>query len=174
MGFTADNNSDGSYAFDAPTKWDTLLYDGTTQQSFIDDNQQQRAAVMISGDADGNNGELFFDGADAEAANGGKMVSMFAPSTFQDGSSDGSHIAPNQAGAGLLYPSLDPGNYFVPSPLELAMMADDGWTTKYNLTPTNGLTVTPEPSQYAGLGLGALGLLGLGFKARRRKATADA
>jgi hypothetical protein len=172
MGFSAYNNADGTYSFTtnggtgtaAPTIWDTHLFDKTTNQLFTLDTPAQRAAAMVSGDANDVGSKLYFTGMNANLTNGGNLVQMSAPSTFVEGSSDGSHIDPNQPGAGLLYPALQSGVYLTPTPLELSMLSDIGWK----------LSAAPEPSQYAGLGLGTLGLAGLALKARRRKATANA
>jgi len=173
MGFAAFNKADGNYDFQSnggsgqldPTLWDTKLYDGTTNQSFITDTVAQRQAVMISGDGNGNGGQLFFAGANAKSIIGGQGVGMYAPSAFQDGSSDGSHIASDQPdGGGLLYYATSGGTYDTPSPLELAMMQDIGWKT------TNGnASAAPEPGQIAVLSLAAFGILGLTLRARKRK-----
>lgn len=171
MGFAAFNKSDGSYRFSAnggagsaaPTLWTTHLFDATTNQAFTADTQAQRQAVMVSGD----NSQLQFTGIAAQAANGGNRISMYAPTSFQLGSSDGSHIASNQAGAGLLYPAINTGVYLTPSKLELAMLQDIGWRT-------NNSPAVPEASTTTSFGLLiALGLGGLGLAARRRVAKAQ-
>ena len=173
MGFAAFNQEDGSYDFNGsngygpldPTLWDTKLYDGTTHQFFITDTVAQRQAIMISGDGNGNGGQLFFAGANALSIIGGKGVGMYAPSTFQDGSSDGSHIASDQPdGGGLLYYATSGGTYDTPSPLELAMMQDIGWKTT-----SGNASAAPEPGQIAVLSLAAFGILGLTLRARKRK-----
>lgn len=177
MGFAAFNDVNGNYDFNGsnnngvygqldPTLWSTKLYDGTTGNSFVTDTVAQRQAVMISGDSNGNNGQLFFAGANAQSIIGGKGVAMYAPSTFRGGSSDGSHIASNQPDSGgLLYYATSGGVYQTPSPLELAMMQDIGWKT------TNGnASAAPEPGQIAVLSLAAFGILGLLLRARKRKA----
>ena len=173
MGFAAFNKADGNYDFQSnggsgqldPTLWDTKLYDGTTNQSFITDTVAQRQAVMVSGDGNGSNSKLFFAGANALSIIGGKGVGMYAPSTYRSGSSDGSHIASDQSdGGGLLYYATSGGVYKTPSPLELAMMQDIGWKT------TNGnASAAPEPGQIAVLSLAAFGILGLTLRARKRK-----
>jgi len=176
MGFAAFNKADGNYDFQSnggsgqldPTLWDTKLYDGTTGKSFVTDTVAQRAAVMVSGDSNGNHSKLFFAGANALSIIGGSGVGMYAPSTFRGGSSDGSHIASDQLdGGGLLYYATSGGVYQTPSPLELAMMQDIGWKT------TNGnASAAPEPGQIAVLSLAAFGILGLTLRARKRKAGA--
>ena len=149
MGFAAFNSANGNYDFGAPTLWTTHLFDATTNQAFTADTLAQREAVMVSGD----NSKLLFTGTDAQAANGGNRVSMYAPTSFQPGSSNGSHIAFNQNGAGLLYPSISNSVYLTPTTLELAMMQDIGWRT------INSPSV-PEASTTASFGL--LLALGLG------------
>lgn len=161
MGFGAFNNQNGSYEFsNKPTLWTTHLYDAYTSQSFTADTTSQRQVVMVSGDSSGNNGDLLFVGASEEAQNGGKGVSMYAPSTFQLGSSDGSHIAENQIGGELMYPDLVNGVYRTPSPLVLSMMHDIGWQ----------IAAAPEPSDLACLSIGIIATAGLILKARRRRA----
>ncbi len=165
MGFAAFNDSDGNYSFStnggagslAPTLWTTHLFDATTNQAFTADTLAQRQAVMVSG----SNSKLLFTGTDAQAANGGNRVAMYAPTTFETSSSDGSHIAFSQGGAGLLYPSISNGVYLTPTKLELAMMQDIGWRT------INSPAV-PEASTTASFGL--LLALGLGgFAVARRR-----
>ena len=156
MGFAAFNSSNGNYDFGAPALWTTHLFDATTNQAFTADTLAQRQAVMVSGD----NSQLLFTGTDAQAANGGNRVSMYAPTSFQVGSSDGSHIAFNQSGAGLLYPAISNSVYLTPTKLELAMMQDIGWRT------INSPAV-PEASSLISLGA-LLGLGGLFVLTRKR------
>ena len=160
MGFAAFNSANGNYDFGAPSLWTTHLFDATTNQAFTADTLAQRQAVMVSGD----NSKLLFTGTDAQAANGGNRVSMYAPTSFQPGSSDGSHIASNQSGAGLLYHAISNSVYLTPTKLELAMMQDIGWRT------INSPAV-PEASSALGFGL-LLSLGGLAVVVRRKAAKA--
>ena len=179
MGFSAFNNSDGSYftkanggqGDPAPTIWDTKMFDATTGKAFTADSQADRQAVMISGDANGNGGKLFFAGANAKAANGGANVQLFAPSVFQDGSSDGSHFGPNLTDpmADLLNPALSNGSYLTASALDLGALQDIGWKLAGSGSPA-----VPEASTTLSFGL--LLTLGLGsiLVARKRKAASTA
>lgn len=103
---------------------------------------------------------LFWNGANGKAANGGNPVKLYAPGTFESGSTY-SHIDPSETGkAGLLFPAL-PANTYYPGPtaVELGIMKDIGWS----------VAAVPEPSSYAW----AFGVLAMTFGVwRRRQGTA--
>ena len=178
MGFSAFNNPDGSYSFDNPTIWDTKMYDGITNQGFTSPNETnaERATVMTSGADDNGSGipagagaKLFFIGTAAEAANGGKPVQLFAPKTFQDGSSDGSHLGPdlNDPAADLLDPSLNNGVYLSASKLDLAGLTDIGWKLA-------APAAVPEASTTVSFGLLLAFGMGSLVIARKRKSASAA
>lgn len=105
---------------------------------------------------------LFFNGANAVAANGGQLVGLYSPTTWDDGSS-GSHIdTDNPAYAGLMMlHSVTTGNAARTfSTIEVGMMQDLGYTLA---------APVPEPESYAMMfaGLGVIGCI-----ARRRRAAA--
>ncbi len=98
---------------------------------------------------------LFFDGANAVAANGGNPVGLFTPNPYEEGSSV-SHIDDdNPAFMGLLMlAATEEGPAArMYSPIEVGILTDLGYD------------VIPEPSTGVLLGLG---LLGLAARGRRR------
>ncbi len=102
---------------------------------------------------------LFWNGANGKAANGGAAVKLYAPGTFESGSTY-SHIDPSLTGVGgLLFPALSDGVGFSgPTAVELGIMQDMGW----------GVAAIPEPATVvliAGLG-------GLAFVLVRRRLAA--
>ena len=162
MGFGAGINQDGSQTFGTPTIFTKFLTDanGTPIDSLTD---AQRAAVIIGGP-----GALLFAGPNAEAAHGGKPVVMYAPTTFEPGSSDGSHIDDSEPAGGPLYSGLFNGQYLPPTALNLAMMQDIGWKL-------SSPAAVPEASTTVSLGLLlAFGLGGMVFAAKKRKVTSKA
>ena len=98
---------------------------------------------------------VFFDGPNANAANGNSRVPLYAPGTWQQGSSY-SHLAESFNGTAnaLMTYSLGPGEaQHNPGPVMLGMFADMGWTTTgptptatNTSTPTQLPTCTPVPT----------------------------
>lgn len=100
-------------------------------------------------------GGVYFDGPNANAANGNTRVPLYAPATWQQGSSY-SHLAESFNGTGnaLMTYSLGPGEVqHAPGPVMLGMFKDMGWNTSGSATatPTNTAlppcpAVTPQPT----------------------------
>ena len=111
-----------------------------------------RLAAILSND-------LFWNGAFGKAANGGAPVKLYAPATFESGSTY-SHIDPSQTGiGGTLFPALDANVFFEgPTAVELGIMRDLGWS----------VSAVPEPSTYVLI----LGVASLAFVAVRRRRAA--
>ncbi len=99
--------------------------------------------------------DVFFDGPNARASNGGQPIKMYAPSPYEPGSSI-SHID-SSLGFAVMTPSIAPGvEKRTYSAQDLGILQDVGWTVAPELVP--------EPSGTALLALGAVVL----FVRRRR------
>lgn len=95
------------------------------------------------------NGDVFFDGANATAANGGTPIELYAPGTFSSGSSLG-HIDPVTFSDFVMNPAIGAGTQRREyNAIELGILADLGW---------NVSVVVPSPSA-ALAGAVLLGLL---------------
>ena len=95
-------------------------------------------------------GDLFFDGSNAEAANGGPPPELYAPNPFQQGSSY-SHLDEAVFAAGdpnsLMSPSIGSGEAIHdPGAITRGLFTDMGWTTS-DSPPTATPTQTPIPTQ---------------------------
>ncbi len=77
--------------------------------------------------------DVFFNGPTAKAANGGKAVKLFDPTTFQSGSSM-SHLD-SSVGTDLMLPGGSDG-FTTPTDIDLGILTDIGWT------------IIPEPSTF--------------------------
>jgi hypothetical protein len=96
-------------------------------------------------------GSVFFDGPNANAANGNARVPLYAPGSWQQGSSY-SHLAESFNGTvnALMTYSIGPGEVqHAPGPVMLGIFKDMGWTTGGGVvatsTPTPTKTFTPTP-----------------------------
>lgn len=146
------DDATGAYAQGGPVIFDTFTTVGMNGTAFtsLADNAARAAAIT------GNN--LFWNGPNGKAANGGNPVKLYSPGTFEAGSTY-SHIDPSQTGVGgLLFPALDANTFYAgPTGVELGIMRDIGFAA------------VPEPAEYAWLSAG----LCLAFAVwRRRHATA--
>ncbi len=136
-------NSDGTWNGGQPGIFDRFLEigDGTNLDTMTD---AQRSAAIRSGD-------LFWNGSGGIDGNGGTRPEMYAPSTYQGGSSV-SHLDQTVHSGLLMTPGLFNGVAIHDfSALELGMFHDMGWTA------------IPEPAAIA-----IMGLLGLAALGRRR------
>jgi hypothetical protein len=97
-------------------------------------------------------GNIFFDGANARAANGGNRPELYAPSTWRGGSSY-SHLDedafPNGTLNSLMTPFLSAAeSIHTPGGITLGMFKDMGWGTSSSVQPNlrgDFLNVVPEP-----------------------------
>ena len=89
-------------------------------------------------------GNIFFDGSHANAANSGSRPALYAPGTWQQGSSY-SHLAEgfNVGVNALMTYSLDNGeSVHNLGPVNLGILQDVGWTVPSSATPTRTSTST--------------------------------
>jgi MYXO-CTERM domain-containing protein len=140
------------------TGFDRFLTDASGVRLIDDTGRFNTALASLL--SDGVAGDVFFSGANAVAANGGQLVSLYSPATFIEGSSF-SHLNPlvfdnTENFSYLLVPSAFTG----PAPrslsaVEVGILTDLG----YNLA------AIPEPAETAL----ALGLAGILWAWRRRR-----
>ena len=130
----------------------------------LDQSRWNTASIGGTGSTPPANG-LYFDGANAKAANGGNAVPLYSPNPWEDGSS-GSHLDDNfftGANQKLMNAATNPGpGVRTLSAIEEGILKDLGFT----LASGGGGAAVPEP----GFAL-ALLLAGGGAFLRRRKCT---
>ncbi|MEM7473451.1 MAG: PEP-CTERM sorting domain-containing protein [Planctomycetota bacterium] len=128
---------------------DSFLERGDGTDLFSNGSFVGSAADLVSND-------VFFNGANAMAANGGNPVKMYAPTTFASGSSL-SHVDtttfPDAISAHAIAPGVKKTEYIG---VELGILQDLGWQLKSS--------AVPEPSSMV-----LLGLLGGSMMLRRRR-----
>ena len=96
---------------------------GTLLSSRVDPSEALKTAMT--------NGALFFDSTPVRSANGGKPVKLFAPRTFQPGSSyshlDEATYRPGNAHS-LMTPQIGPGETIrTPGAISTAILRTEGW-----------------------------------------------
>ncbi len=127
----------GSWGFGTayPFIYDRFTENGSGQSLWQDfpNNSVALANQLTSGD-------IFFNGPNANPANGGSPAELYSPGTWQQGSSY-SHLDEvfNNTPNALMTYSLDPGeSNHAPGPVMLGIFADLGWTI-------DGGASTPTP-----------------------------
>ncbi len=125
-----------------------MIYDEFTQDQFgtpllsYTNNSADLAGALTSG--------AYFNGADADAANGGNPVQLYAPASWQQGSSY-SHLGESFNGTpnALMTYSINNGeSNHDPGPVALGVLSDIGW-------PVN-LPAPTAPAAPSGLGASAI------------------
>jgi hypothetical protein len=135
--FIANSNSLGLWGFGTgyPFIFDPLYYNGSSQQ-LINTALFPNPSLELLGQMTSNN--VFCTGAKVRLANGGNPVKMYAPATWQEGSSlvHWDEIYRNTPNALMLY-ALSPGaSIHDPGPFTLALLQDIGWTTASPIVPS--------------------------------------
>ena len=113
-------------------------------------------AEFLGAPADLTSNDVFFNGPNANAANGGNPVKIYAPGTFAPGSSI-SHVDlsvfPNAVMTHAVAPGVSKKAY---TDIDLGILQDIGWS----------LTAVPEPTSLSFMMIA--GLMGCGVRRRRR------
>ena len=151
LGFGASINETGAFlnGEDLPDAFDRHLYVSSTPgnpNNFLTARDQGTRADDVVGD------NLYFNGPDSQAGNGGALVKLYAPTTWQTGSSV-SHVNDATYPTDIMDHSYPAANHTL-SPIDLGILSDVGW----DITPV------PEPAGLALVGVAALMLV------RRRRA----
>jgi hypothetical protein len=148
LGFTTTySDSTDTWWDEGITRWDSFLIDE-------DDNVPAADSGGTPGDFNELDNPVYFTGPLATAANGGTRVEIYAPASWEGGSSlvhvdelpNSPYVMKPAVGLGIMSRQ--------PTDVELAMLNDLGWTT------------VPEP---ATLGLLTMGGLALVVRRRRRR-----
>lgn len=130
LGFFSGVIQDGSFATVVPLIYDTFLATGSTAGAtmFTTLTQAQRSAAL-TGDF------LFFSGPNARASAGGTNPRIYAPTTYQPGSTR-SHLREDSYSGTmpranlneLMTPFLGPGVTHYPGPMVSGVFEDIGWS----------------------------------------------
>lgn len=154
LGFVSGYNKNGAFQFFSnppnaqgyPTVYDQFLTLGDPNQPgsepIVSMTPSQRASAFVSDD-------LYWDGPDGIAGNGGDAPKIYAPTTYVTGSSI-SHTDEDSYPFDLMSPNYS-GVDHLPSAMDLGMLKDMGWD------------VVPEPAC-----LVFFAMAGVGLRRRRR------
>ncbi|MFQ5434360.1 MAG: hypothetical protein ACE5FD_05735, partial [Anaerolineae bacterium] len=130
-----------------PTAYDRFAENGSGQ-SLINTSLFGNPSTTLGSQLTGGN--LFFDSPNARAANGGSPPRLYAPGSWQQGSSY-SHLDESTYGPGtinsLMTPIINNGEAnHDPGPITMGMFKDMGWVTFVNTDPTlTGIPDQPVP-----------------------------
>ncbi|HEY4759285.1 MAG TPA: autotransporter-associated beta strand repeat-containing protein [Thermoguttaceae bacterium] len=125
LGFTSTYNLAGADIWwsGGLTEWDKHLRDAATGG-----NQPNVGGSGTPGNFNQTANPVYFDGANANAANGGSRVAIYAPTNYEPGSSL-THLNESTFPNALMSTSIANGQIIrQPTPLEWEMMKDIGWT----------------------------------------------
>jgi hypothetical protein len=162
LGFSSLVNQDGTDIFGNSNPgeygaFDAFLVD-LFGSSLIDANGNLDSNAWIAASTGGSS--LFFNGANAVAANGGNLVGLYSPTTWSEGSS-GSHLDTDNPlfSTSMMKHNRDFGpETRVFSAVEVGMLMDLGYLAASQSVP--------EPQSYA-LFLAGLGVMGAVMRRRR-------
>lgn len=168
LGFSSGINQDGTPFFGGTkaagewTTYDSFLVDKNGNRVVNNTTFALNQAVWDAGSVGGASpaGGLFFNGANAAAANGGQPVGLYTPTTWEGGSSVSHTDDQNPAIYGTMMTAQGPTGPWprTYSAIEVGIMTDLGYTA---------VTAVPEPETFAMM-LAGLGFIGAAV--RRRKA----
>jgi hypothetical protein len=139
---TVDGSGNGSYGDQLPERFDRFAYDAAADGSLLVSRASPSASL-----ADAlQSGSVFWGGAAAVAAAGGSRPRLYAPSTWEPGSSF-SHLDEGTYGVSdansLMTPMLSAQeSVHSPGPLALAMLTDEGWQASVPAPATATVTLT--------------------------------
>jgi hypothetical protein len=132
-----------------PASYDRFTEDGSGSaliNTAVYHNPSAALAAALTSD------DVWFDGPNASAANGGERVKLYAPDPWRQGSSY-SHLdeAFNGTQNALMTYSLSSGeSNHSPGPVTMGILEDNGWAmTAAEGTPTATRTLTPTPTRTA-------------------------
>ncbi len=138
----------GCWGYGNNPPYNPMIYDrfaeNSSPQSLLNESLFHNPSVALG--AQLTSGGVYFNGANAKAANGGSHVKLYAPSPWEPGSSYAhlDTIFDNTSNA-LMTPSLADGEAIHnPGPITLGIFKDIGWpagaaaATLTSITPTSG------------------------------------
>lgn len=163
MGYASIISSTGQGGFSnasgTPDLWATfdqfLANSGGTR--LVNSSAEFVGGTILS---DGNSSDVYFNGANAVAANGGNLIRIYSPATFEDGSSL-SHLDTSIYGSNnfIMTHAVAPGpSLRTLSAIEIGMLQDIGYS----------MAAVPEPATLALI----LGLSSLAYASWRRRRVA--
>jgi len=162
-GSPAVDNGVGFYQLDDPIVYDTFVENGGGSPLLNFADNSMALANQLTG------GNLFFTGSSAVGENGGAGAELFAPSSWQGGSSF-SHLDEDSFDVGnansLMTPFIALGEAIhTPGPVILGLMEDIGWTVNQTGGECTNLsmTITQGDCQDTGDGLGVLPVINMVF-----------
>jgi hypothetical protein len=156
LGFAGYLKQDGSYAGGNVSIFDHFLNTAGTGGIKLTTMAPPQTADPARA-AEAQSGDLYWDGVNASAANGGARPELYAPGTFNGGSSL-YHLDELTLGGELFSPIYNGADHAF-SAVELGMFRDMGWT----------LAAVPEAGAWL-FGLAASGVGGVIIVVERRRA----
>jgi len=159
------DSGDGKWWHSSPDAYDRFTEDNSGT-SLVDTGTYPQNSVALKDAL--TSGNVFFDGTKANAANGGNRVELYAPGTWNGGSSY-SHLDQSFNGtpSALMTYSLGFGeSEHSPGPVTEGLLQDIGWTmggssptqvymlTVQSQNPNSGVNIQVTPNDNSGFGNG--------------------